>query len=63
MTEKQFDEFEEFDKVIDGLLSVPYMELQQKLDKEKQAKTQQKRKRATSSPTGRASSNSKKQVS
>jgi hypothetical protein len=56
-------EFEEFDKVMDGLLSVPYNELQRKLEEEKQAKAKQKKKRATSSsPASRASSSLKKRV-
>jgi hypothetical protein len=62
MKEKQSGEFEEFDKVMDGLLSVHYSELQQKRDEEKKAKAKKKRKRATSSPASRASSDSKKQV-
>ena len=37
---KQPDEFEEFDKVMDGLLSVPYSELQRKLE-EKRVKEKQ----------------------
>lgn len=53
-------EFENFDKVMDGLLSVPYSELQQKLEEEKQAKAKQKEKRATSPASSRASSSRKK---
>ena len=49
MRNKPSPEFEQFDKVIGGLLVVPYAELQQKLEEEKQAKAQKKR-RATSSP-------------
>jgi inner membrane protein involved in colicin E2 resistance len=61
MKEKRSDEFESFDKVMGGLLSVPYSELQKKLEEEKQEK--QKRKRATSSaPASRASSSRKKRV-
>ena len=65
MGHKPSPEFENFDKVMDGLLSVPYSELQRKLEEEKQAKAKQKKKRATSSPassSSRASSNSKKRV-
>jgi inner membrane protein involved in colicin E2 resistance len=63
MKQKGADEFDEFDKVMGGLLSVPYSELQQKLEEEKQAKAKQKRKRATSSPaSSRAPSSRKKQV-
>jgi inner membrane protein involved in colicin E2 resistance len=61
MGNKQSTEFDNFDKVMDGLLSVPYSELQKKLEEEKKAK--QKKKRATSSsPASRASSSRKKQV-
>jgi len=63
MKQKQSDEFEKFDQVMDGLLSVPYSELQRKLKEEKQAKAKQKKKRATSSPaSARASSSQKKKV-
>ena len=56
-------DFEKFDKVMDGLLSVPYSELQRKLEEEKRAKAEQKKKRATSSsPASRASSSPKKRV-
>jgi hypothetical protein len=59
--QKSSPEFENFDKVMDGLLSVPYSELQKKLEEEKKAK--QKKKRATSSsPASRASSSPKKRV-
>lgn len=62
MKSKQSDEFEKFDKLMDGLLSVPYSELQQKLEEEKRAKAE-KKKRATSSPaSARASSSRKKRV-
>ena len=46
-----------FDKVMDGLLAVPYKELQQKLDEEK--KTKAARKRAKTSPASRVSSDRK----
>ncbi len=63
MRNKPTDEFGEFDKVMDGLLSVPYSELQRKLEEEKRAKAKQKEKRATSSPASvRASSSRKKRV-
>jgi hypothetical protein len=56
-------EFDKFDKVIDGLLSVPYKELQEKLEEEKKAKAKTRKKRVTSSsPASRASSSRKKQV-
>ena len=59
---KKKSEFEQFDKVMDGLLAVPYSELQKKLEEEKRAKEKQKGKRATSSPASRASSSRKKRV-
>lgn len=59
MKKKQSNEFENFDKVMDGLLAVPYSELQKKLEEERQAKAKQKDGRS-SSPVSRASSNSKK---
>jgi hypothetical protein len=63
MRNKPPDEFDKFDKVMDGLLSVPYSELQRKLEEEKRTKTGQKKKRATSSsPASRASSSRKKRV-
>lgn len=63
MKQKKTTEFEHFDKVMDGLLAVPYSELQEKLEEEKRAKAKQKKKRATSSPaSARASSSRKKRV-
>jgi hypothetical protein len=50
---KRDSEFKRFDTVMDGLLAVPYKELQQKLEEENKAKAQKKR--ATSSPASRAS--------
>jgi hypothetical protein len=60
MKPKQPDEFKEFDKVMDGLLSVPYSELQEKLEQEKREK--EKGKRPTSSPAAPSSSSRKKRV-
>jgi hypothetical protein len=60
MKPKEPSEFEQFDKVMDGLLSVPYSELQRKLEEEKQAKAKQKERRATSPASSRASSSRKK---
>ena len=60
MKPKQPSEFEKFDKVMDGLLSVPYSELQKKLEEEKHEKEKQKGKRATSSPASPASSSKPK---
>lgn len=57
--EQASEEFEKFDKVMDGLLSVPYSELQRKLEEEKRAKANQKERRATS-PASPASSTRKK---
>lgn len=53
MKQKQSDEFKKFDDVMGGLLAVPYSELQKKIEGEKKAKAQ-KKKRATS-PASRAS--------
>jgi inner membrane protein involved in colicin E2 resistance len=61
MKEKQSEEFRKFDKVMGGLLAVPYRELQQKLEEEKRAKAKQK-KRRTTSPASHASSSRKKRV-
>ncbi|MGB8508690.1 MAG: hypothetical protein WCD76_09810 [Pyrinomonadaceae bacterium] len=58
MKQKPPDEFAEFDKVMGGLLSVPYSELQRKLEEEKQEKEKQKG-RATSSPAAPSSSSRK----
>ena len=48
-------EFNCFNRMMDGLLAVPYKELQQKLEEEKQAKTKRK-KRAKTVPASRVSS-------
>jgi hypothetical protein len=58
MKKEKSEEFENFDKVMDGLLSVPYSELQRKLEEEKREK--EKGKRPTSSPASPASSSRKK---
>jgi hypothetical protein len=58
---KQSSEFENFDKTMRGLLSVPYSELQKKLEEEKHQKAKAKKKRATS-PASRVSSARKKRV-
>ncbi|MCA1593400.1 MAG: hypothetical protein LC754_12275 [Acidobacteria bacterium] len=63
MQQKRPDEFEQFDQVMDGLLSVPYSELQQKLEEEKRAKVEKKKRAISSSPaSARASSSRKKRV-
>jgi hypothetical protein len=59
---KQSGEFETFDKTMRGLLSVPYSELQEKLEQEKREKARHKKKRPTSSASSRASSTRKKRV-
>jgi inner membrane protein involved in colicin E2 resistance len=59
---KQSSEFENFDKVMGGLLAVPYSELQKKLEDEKEAKAKHKKKRATSPASSRASSVRTKRV-
>ncbi len=60
---KQSSEFENFDKTIRGLLSVPYSELQKKLEEEKEAKARHKKKRPNVTASSRASSSRKKRVS
>lgn len=59
---KEQGEFENFDRAMDGLLSVPYSELQKRLEEEKQEKAKHKKKRATSPASSRASSSRKKRV-
>lgn len=54
-------EFEKFDRVMGGLLTVPHSELQKKLEEERQVK-QKKKKRPTSTASSRASSGRKKRV-
>lgn len=54
------DEFEQFDKAMSGLLSVPYSELQKKLEQEKQDKAKHKKKRPTSTASSRASASGKR---
>ena len=55
---KPSDEFEKFDKVMDGLLAVPYSELQRKLEQEERAKAK-KKKRPTSTASSRVSASRK----
>jgi len=63
MKRKSSSEFENFDRVMGGLLAVPYSELQAKLEEEKRAKAKHKKRRPTSSPASvRASSSDKKRV-
>jgi hypothetical protein len=58
MQQKQSEESEDFDRVMDGLLSVPYSELQKKLEEEKREKEKKKGRRAT--PSAAPSSSSRK---
>lgn len=41
--QKPTTEFEKFDKVMDGLLAVPYKELQEKIEEEKARKAKRKK--------------------
>jgi hypothetical protein len=60
---KEPSDFENFDRAMRGLLTVPYSELQKKLEEEKQAKAKHKKKRPTSTASSsRASSSRKKRV-
>lgn len=61
MKQKPSDEFEKFDKVMDGLLAVPYSELQKMLEQERRDKAKHKKKRSTSTAS-RVSSSGKKRV-
>jgi hypothetical protein len=54
-------EFEKFDRVMGGLLTVPYAELQKKLEAAQRVK-QKKKKRPTSTASSRASSSRKKRA-
>jgi hypothetical protein len=54
-------EFDKFNKVMDGLLAVPYSELQKKLEDEKRDKAaHKKKKRSTSTASSRASMHGRK---
>jgi hypothetical protein len=59
---KRSNEFQNFDAVMNGLLSVPYSELQAKLAEEKKAKAK-KKKRPTSTASSRVASARKRRVS
>ena len=61
MKNKLSPEFEKFDKVMEGLLAVPYAELQKKREAEKRTK-QKKKKRPTSTASSRVSSSRTKRV-
>jgi hypothetical protein len=58
MKNKPSPEFERFDKVMGGLLAVPYSELQHKLEAEKRTK-EKKKKRPTSTAFSRVSASRK----
>ena len=64
MKAKNSEEFDKFDKVMDGLLAVPYSELQKKLEEEKRDKAKHKKKRPTSTASSsvHASSTRKRRV-
>ena len=62
MMKKEQSEFEKFDKVMSGLLAVPYSELQQKLEEETRAKAKHKKKRPTSTASSRASASGKRRA-
>ncbi len=57
---KKLSDFEKFDKVMTGLMAVPYQELQAELEKDRKAKEAKKRrskkvtKRASSRDSGEA---------
>jgi inner membrane protein involved in colicin E2 resistance len=62
MKRKNAEEFNNFDKVMGGLLAVPYSELQHKLEKEKRDK-EKKKKRPTLTASSRVSASRKRRVS
>ena len=59
-SDKPLTEFEQFDRVMRGLLAVPYKELQEELEKDRKAKAAKKRRakktseRASSRDSGEA---------
>lgn len=62
MKQKHSEEFENFDKVMSGLLAVPYSELQKKLEEEKRTKAKRKKRPTSTASSVRASSSRKKRV-
>jgi hypothetical protein len=60
MKQKKSGEFENFNKVMDGLLAVPRKELLEKLEEEKQSKAKQGKKRITSASSSRVSLGAKR---
>lgn len=59
---KESSEFESFDKVMDGLLSVPYSELQKKLEVERRIKEKKKKRSTSTASSVRASSSRKRRA-
>ena len=55
-------EFESFDKVMSGLLAVPYSELQQKLAEEKKTKAKKKKRPTSTASSVRASASGKRRA-
>jgi hypothetical protein len=49
MAENRDSDFEKFDKVMSGLLAVPYKELQEELAKDRKKKARKKRAKKTTS--------------
>lgn len=60
MKDRSKTEFDKFDEVMGGLLSVPRSELQQKLEEEKREKAKGKKKLATSLPASSRAASSKR---
>jgi hypothetical protein len=52
---KQNPEFDRFTKVMDGLMAVPYKELQQKLEEEKRDRAKRKRAKQPASRVSKSS--------
>jgi hypothetical protein len=59
---KHKSEFEKFDAVMNGLLAVPYSEVQKKLEVEKRAKEKKKKRPTLTASSAHASSSGKKRV-
>jgi hypothetical protein len=60
LKQKPSKEFEAFDRVMSGLLAVPYSELQKKLQEENRNKAQQKKKRPVKTASRVATSGKKR---
>lgn len=50
---KKPNEYSDFERLTDGLLSVPHAEIKEKLEREKQAKQAKKRKKSKTSSASR----------